>query len=190
MREYRRMWGFLPYDQYLFLNLLTERSGGLEHKNSSVLMASRWATRTRGAYICLAGAGESRAAARLERQAAAAGGARSVRLRTGGDDPQSLDRGRHHRLLRRPRRCTAPACRREELLESLSGTIEELQTTPGRLVQSAELASFDAWIKYYRPDENSDNTSISYYTKGAVLGFLLDAKIRKATAGSARASTT
>ena len=51
-------------------------------------------------------------------------------------------------------------------------------------MQSAALASFDAWIKYYRPDENSANTSISYYTKGAVLGFLLDAKIRKATDGA------
>ncbi len=73
---------------------------------------------------------------------------------------------------------------REELLDSISSNIEELQTTPGRLVQSAEQASFDAWIKYYRPDENSVNTAISYYTKGAVLGFLLDAKIRKATDGA------
>jgi len=70
---------------------------------------------------------------------------------------------------------------REEFLESLSSKIEELQTAPGRLVQSVELASFDAWIKYYRPDENSSNTSISYYTKGAVVAFLLDAKIRKQT---------
>jgi predicted metalloprotease with PDZ domain len=47
-----------------------------------------------------------------------------------------------------------------------------------------DLASFDAWIKFYRPDENSANASISYYTKGAVLAFLLDAKIRRATAGA------
>jgi predicted metalloprotease with PDZ domain len=47
-----------------------------------------------------------------------------------------------------------------------------------------ELASFDAWIKYYRPDENGPNVSISYYTKGAVLAFLLDAKIRRATGGT------
>ena len=61
---------------------------------------------------------------------------------------------------------------RDEYLNSLSSKIEELQTTPGRTVQSAELASFDAWIRYYRPDENSPNVSISYYTKGAVLAFL------------------
>ena len=80
---------------------------------------------------------------------------------------------------------TAPALQtRDEYLEDLSSTIEVLQTTPGRLVQSAEMASFDAWIKYYRPDENSNNTSISYYTKGTVIAFLLDAKIRKATNGA------
>jgi predicted metalloprotease with PDZ domain len=58
-----------------------------------------------------------------------------------------------------------------------------VQTAPGRLVQSAELASFDAWIKYYRPDENSPNVSISYYEKGLVIAFLLDAKIRTVTRG-------
>jgi predicted metalloprotease with PDZ domain len=73
---------------------------------------------------------------------------------------------------------------RDEYLDALSDKIEEVQTTPGRLVQSAEMASFDAWIKYYRPDENSINTSISYYTKGAVVALLLDARIRKATNGA------
>ena len=73
---------------------------------------------------------------------------------------------------------------REEYLEQLSARIETLQTTPGRLVQSAALASFDAWIKHYRPDENTINTSISYYTKGAIVAFLLDARIRAATGGA------
>jgi predicted metalloprotease with PDZ domain len=61
--------------------------------------------------------------------------------------------------------------------------IESLQNTPGRLAQAAGMASYDAWIKFYRPDENSNNTGISYYTKGAVIGFLLDARIRSATNG-------
>ena len=43
------------------------------------------------------------------------------------------------------------------------------------------MASYDAWIKLYRPDENSRNSSISYYTKGAVIGWLLDAKVRAST---------
>ena len=51
-------------------------------------------------------------------------------------------------------------------------------------MQPLEAASFDAWIKLYRPDENTPNTAISYYTKGAVVGFLLDAKIRSATGGA------
>ena len=57
--------------------------------------------------------------------------------------------------------------------------IQDLQKTPGRLIQSAEEASFDAWIKYYRQDENSVNSQISYYDKGAILGLLLDLEIRK-----------
>ncbi len=44
-------------------------------------------------------------------------------------------------------------------------------------------ASFDAWIKLYRPDENSANTSISYYTKGAIVAWLLDLEIRRASEG-------
>jgi len=78
----------------------------------------------------------------------------------------------------------AGLCTEEELLASLSRTIRELQTTPGRLVESLSLSSFDTWIKFYHPDENSENTAISYYTKGAVAGFLLDARVRTATAGA------
>jgi predicted metalloprotease with PDZ domain len=48
------------------------------------------------------------------------------------------------------------------------------------------MASYDAWIKLYRSDENTPNTSISYYTKGAIVAFLLDARIQAATAGSKR----
>jgi len=65
----------------------------------------------------------------------------------------------------------------EEYLKGAS-MIEKLQTTPGRLAQSVELASFDAWIKLYRPDENTVNSAISYYVKGAVIAFLFDAKLR------------
>jgi hypothetical protein len=53
----------------------------------------------------------------------------------------------------------------------------------GRLEQSAEQASYDSWIKYYRPDENSANSSISYYNKGELLGWMLDIEIRQRTSG-------
>jgi predicted metalloprotease with PDZ domain len=72
---------------------------------------------------------------------------------------------------------------RERYLERLADDIVTLQTTPGRQVQSLECASFDAWIKFYRPDENSANTSVSYYLKGAVVAALLDLEIRRRTAG-------
>ena len=71
-----------------------------------------------------------------------------------------------------------------EFLERFSQTIGDVQNTPGRLVMSAEEASFDTWIKYYRPDENAINSQISYYDKGQLLGLLLDLQIRKASGGA------
>jgi predicted metalloprotease with PDZ domain len=68
---------------------------------------------------------------------------------------------------------------------TLSGKIDEVQSAPGRLEQPVAMASFDAWIKFYRPNENRDNATISYYTKGALVGWLLDARIRRLT-GSAK----
>src|SRR5947209_5547142 len=72
----------------------------------------------------------------------------------------------------------------EDYLQRVSRNIESLQTTPGRLLMSAEEASFDAWIKYYRPDENAINSQVSYYTKGALVGLLLDLEIRKLSNGA------
>jgi predicted metalloprotease with PDZ domain len=70
---------------------------------------------------------------------------------------------------------------RDEYFEDLSAQIEAVQTTPGRLVTPVGMASYDTWIKQYRPDENTANTTVNYYPKGAVIAFLLDAKIRKST---------
>ncbi|HEX5855205.1 MAG TPA: PDZ domain-containing protein, partial [Thermoanaerobaculia bacterium] len=84
----------------------------------------------------------------------------------------------------------------EVLLLARAGLLTEAQTfeewttkwkehleTPGRTVQSAEMASFDAWIRFYRPDENSVNVSESYYRRGALLGLALDLTLRRATGG-------
>jgi predicted metalloprotease with PDZ domain len=57
--------------------------------------------------------------------------------------------------------------------------------TPGRKIQTLKEASFDAWIKFYKPDENSPNVTVSYYLKGALLAFCCDIWIRKNT-GSAK----
>src|SRR5262249_57325047 len=55
--------------------------------------------------------------------------------------------------------------------------------TPGRGRQTLAEASFDAWIKYYRPDENSPNASVSYYGKGSLVALCLDLLIRDKTRG-------
>ena len=72
----------------------------------------------------------------------------------------------------------------EEFLAAAARAFQALQNTPGRMEQSVEESSFDTWIKFYRPDENSVNSQVSYYDKGAILGLLLDLEIRKRSNGS------
>ena len=71
-----------------------------------------------------------------------------------------------------------------EFLSATARAMQNLQNTPGRLEQSVEESSFDAWVKYYRQDENSVNSQVSYYDKGALLGLLLDLEIRKRSNGA------
>ncbi|MGH9897276.1 MAG: M61 family metallopeptidase [Pyrinomonadaceae bacterium] len=71
----------------------------------------------------------------------------------------------------------------KDYLSALARAIQSLQETPGRKVMSVEEASFDAWIKFYRPDENAVNSQVSYYSKGSLLGLLLDIEIRRRTNG-------
>ena len=77
--------------------------------------------------------------------------------------------------------CRAGLVSERLYLDQLAKRIQAFQETPGRLEMSAEEASFDSWIKLYRPDENSINSSISYYDKGEILGLLLDLDIRRRT---------
>lgn len=74
----------------------------------------------------------------------------------------------------------------EEYLNILGNEISSIENRPGNLVQSLSSSSFDAWIKQYRPDENSYNTSVTYYTKGAIIAMLLDLRILEATKGAKR----
>jgi predicted metalloprotease with PDZ domain len=64
-------------------------------------------------------------------------------------------------------------------LELLGRTITTVLRTPGRRAQSVADSSFDAWIKYYRQDENTPNAVVSYYTKGAVVALALDLELRR-----------
>ncbi len=68
-------------------------------------------------------------------------------------------------------------------LEKLAEELGKIAAIPGRKRQSLEESSFDAWIKLYRPDENSVNSTISYYLKGGVVALLLDLEIRSRTGG-------
>jgi len=72
----------------------------------------------------------------------------------------------------------------KDFLKENAKGFQTFQDTPGRFVMNAEESSFDTWIKYYRQDENSDNSQISYYDKGAILGLLLDLEIRKQSHGA------
>jgi predicted metalloprotease with PDZ domain len=65
-----------------------------------------------------------------------------------------------------------------QYLKLLAKTINQVLQTPGRAVQSVAQASFDAWVKYYRPDENSANATLSYYTKGALVALCFDLSLR------------
>ena len=64
-------------------------------------------------------------------------------------------------------------------IQLLGKTIAQVQQTPGRLVQTVAQASFDAWVKYYRQDENTPNATVSYYTKGALVALCLDLTLRQ-----------
>ena len=63
-------------------------------------------------------------------------------------------------------------------LKLLTKTINQVLQAPGRQVQSVAQASFDAWVRYYRPDENTPNSTISYYTKGALVALCFDLTLR------------
>ncbi|MDI9332373.1 MAG: peptidase M61 [Alphaproteobacteria bacterium] len=63
-------------------------------------------------------------------------------------------------------------------LERLAKTIASVAQTPGRKVQSVAQSSFDAWVKYYRQDENTPNATVSYYTKGSLVALCLDLALR------------
>lgn len=65
-----------------------------------------------------------------------------------------------------------------QYLALLTKNIQALAINPGAQLQSVAQASFDAWVKYYRPDENSINATVSYYIKGALVALCLDLTLR------------
>jgi predicted metalloprotease with PDZ domain len=66
----------------------------------------------------------------------------------------------------------------------LARMITRVVRDPGRNVQSVAASSFDAWIKFYKQDENAPNAIVSYYTKGALIALALDLTLRRKTQDS------
>ena len=64
-------------------------------------------------------------------------------------------------------------------LKLITKTVNQVLQTPGRTVQTVAQASFDAWVKYYRQDENTPNATVSYYTKGSLVALCLDLALRR-----------
>lgn len=180
-RAHIEFWGEIPYRRYYYLNVLWEAGGGLEHKQSTLMLASRFDTRERKRYERWLGL--------VSHEFFHTWNIKRMRPSTLGPFDYETENYTHSLwiaegitsyydvlMLRR-----AGLIDDEAYLELLSEEIRILQTRPGRAVQSLTDSSFDAWIKYYRPNENSANTSISYYNKGALVAFFLDIEIREAT---------
>lgn len=77
----------------------------------------------------------------------------------------------------------------ETYLARLTESLNRLENTPGRQQQSLEEASFDAWIRLYRPWEHSRNQTVSYYLKGALVSLAIDLQLRRDTDGRASLDT-
>ncbi len=178
--------GRLPYDAYQILLFLASRGrGGLEHRASAALIAPPGSFAARDAYLDL-----------LSLVAHEVFHAWNVkRIRPEGLTPYRYEEECYTRLLWWFEGATsyydwrvlalARLATLEEYLDHLAAEIAYLEQTPGRLVHPLEEASFDAWIKLYRPDENSANSSVSYYRKGEVVCALLDLEIRARSGGRA-----
>ena len=177
----RAFFGAFPYRHYTFIVHLASGRGGLEHRNSAVLLADRWGFKPRASY--------ERFLELVAHEYFHAWNVKKIRPAPLG--PFDYRRENHTRQLWSVEGVTsyyekrftlaAGLYSKERFLERIGEEIAALASQPGRSVQSLEAASFDAWIKQYRPDENSANSSVSYYLKGALVAALLDLEIRAAT---------
>jgi predicted metalloprotease with PDZ domain len=180
VRETRRFWGFLPFKRYVFLNVFRQGGGGLEHKDSTLLTSSPTATTPSLRWLAFV-SHEYFHAFNVKRL-------RPVEL--GPFDyenpPQTPSLWISEGLttyfgdLMVIRSGLGNA---QDMLSRLSSNIGQLQNSPGRLVQTLEQSSLDVWGSGTSGVGRNNATTVSYYVKGPVVGFLLDAKIQRATNG-------
>jgi predicted metalloprotease with PDZ domain len=179
-----KLFGGLPFDRYLFILLLSDKGrGGLEHKASTTLLYPRFGFKPRKAYeeLLTLAAHEYFHLWNVKRIKPAA----LVPFDYGQESfttllwaMEGLTSYYDTLLTRRAGLLSA-----DRYLERQGENLTSLAQTPGRQVQSLGDASTCAWIKYYRQDENTANSAVSYYLKGEIVGMLLDLELRQATGG-------
>jgi predicted metalloprotease with PDZ domain len=184
VEEAASLFGGLPYERYLFLvHLAPGARGGLEHRASQSVAVDPWAFRPEKAYrdTLLLFSHELFHAWNVKRIRPEMLGPFDYTKEVHTKDLWAMEgiTSYYEVLLAVRAGLLTPAQGFGEWMTSWTGHLE----TPGRAVQSAEMASFDAWIRFYRPDENSVNVAESYYRRGQLLGLALDLTVRGATAG-------
>lgn len=182
--------GALPMTRYCFLTTaLNAGYGGLEHRDSCALIASRGD---------LPRQGREPEAERYQRFLGLCSHEyfhlwNVKRLRPAELTPYRLDRENYTRQLWLFEGITSyyddlmlarsAVVTSDQYLEMLGRSLTRVYRSRGRRLQSLEDASFDAWIKFYRQDENAPNALVSYYTKGAMVSLALDLELRLRTDG-------
>ncbi|MEC3878702.1 M61 family metallopeptidase [Parapedobacter sp. 10938] len=187
VEEATAIFGVNPNKRYVFIvHNYQSGGGGLEHLNSTVLGASRNGYQSERSYVGFLGL--------VAHEYFHLWNVKRLRPRELG--PFDYDKENYTSALWIMEGFTAYydnlLLRRSgfldetNYLQALANDVNAVENRPGNDVQPVALASFDAWIKYYRPDENSANTSVSYYNKGALMAMLLDLKILATTQGEKR----
>lgn len=178
------IYGENPNKNYVFIVHNYQRGGGgLEHLNSTVLGASRFSYSTEKGYNSFLSlvAHEYFHLWNVKRLRPKALGPFDYSNENYTSElwiAEGFTAYYDNLLLRR-----TGAYKPEQYLDVIAADMNSLENQPGNKLQPVTGSSFDAWIKYYRPNENSNNTGISYYTKGSILGFILDLEIINATQG-------
>ncbi len=175
------IFGELPYNDYTFI-LNLRGGGGLEHLNSTALQFNKLGFTTNYTSFLTLVAHEYFHCFNVKR------------IRPDALGPFNYEGENYTKLLWVAEGGTAyyenilvrraGLITEKEFLNNAASQFQALQERPGRFETSIEEASFDAWIKYYRPDENAINNQISYYDKGEIVNFLLDLQIRKDSNGA------
>lgn len=177
-------WGVNPFERrYLFINILLGGKSGLEHDHSTVIMGSPSLMRSREDYI--------KWLALASHELFHAWNVRRMRPRALSQ--YDYDEEVYTRQLWLAEGLTsyydnlllfrAAVVTVQEYFDLLAAEMQQYELQPGRLVTSAELASFDSWIRQYKPTANLINSNSNYYRKGSLIGFVIDTAIRRETRG-------